>query len=575
MGFLTVEDINSVVAEYYNQPFWDTVEIGLGDDTSDFTDVYFDYCKVSRTYLSGQGQYSFIITVENELYYGYASNNKAYGHPCYFINGNGGGQGPVFLNNPTRGINVHSPTPNITSYFMLNYDNTTQERKIGSYGVAQVADYSPKQIIKGQTEFNVIIKGNKITNFNDALLINSEATPVRIDDHTFELGFESIDWSNTNVDTLFMSLNAGDVSNNNYTTYKLPIQVIKRINVVNIPSGALKVGRKNTITLISQSNNLAVDCEYPTTVNGTNVTIDLTEKHDTKPFKMTVKTVEDSTYYPNETTFKMECDYVTINDLTGLTSLFSNGGIGRLGANITLTSDLTVSKDVLILGNDKTLTMASHKIIVPSDKIFKAEDTIFTGGKNSIQQSTGTKVELTNCAFSNCTGLGSVIDCQVDIGSLENETDFTTILTDCTISNCDMAILHGGDLTVENCNVTGKISDSKYPYFLYQTDGNARITQTHFAITNDTQIATDIKFNSCIFICGTEATINGLGHFELQNNNINSFLSTPQYNTSTVDLEYYYDLIEDYITLTATNGYCHSTSGTDYVFKTAVEARRA
>jgi hypothetical protein len=226
------------------------------------------------------------------------------------------------------------------------------------------------------------------------------------------------------------------------------LRQVKKINIVDVPSTVLKVGRTNTITLISQSSNLAVDCPYPTSVSGKNVTIDLTDKDDTKAFPITVHTVEDGTYYPNETTFKVECEYPTINNRSQLVTLFSNGGIGRLGANITLNSDITVTKDVLIIGNNKTITMATNKIIVPEGKIFKASDTVFTGGKNAIQQSTSTKVELTGCSFSNCTGLGSVIDCQVDIGSLENETDFTTILTDCTISNCDMAILHGGDLTV-------------------------------------------------------------------------------------------------------------------------------
>jgi hypothetical protein len=217
--------------------------------------------------------------------------------------------------------------------------------------------------------------------------------------------------------------------------------------------------------------------------------------------------------------------------------------------------------------------MQSHKIIVPSEKTLKAENTVFNNGKNTIQQNTGSNVELTECEFTGATGIGSVIDCQVDINNLNTENDFTTILTDCTINNCDTAILHGGDLAITGCTVTGKISDKNYPYFLYQTDGEAVITGSVFNLTNDEQLDYDIEFNSCIFICGETATINGLNHSELQNNNLTPFLTT-QRNTSEIDITYYYTAIEDYITLSSDNGYCHSVSGIDFVFKTNITPRR-
>jgi hypothetical protein len=252
----------------------------------------------------------------------------------------------------------------------------------------------------------------------------------------------------------------------------------------------------------------------------------------------------------------------------------ANGGTGRIGANITLTDDLTVTNDVYLIGNDKTITMDTHKIIVPTDKTFKASNTTFTGGENTIQQNLGSKVELNNCSFTDCTGLGSVIDCQVDIGSLSNATDFTTILNECSITNCDMAILHGGELTIENCNITGKISNPNNPYGLYQTDGEAVILRTTFNLTNETPIESDIGFNPCIFICGENATINGLGHTDLQNNDINTFLEAPQYNSSEIDMTYLHSGIDDYITIQADNGYCHAVSSVDKIYKTNVTVRR-
>ena len=67
--------------------------------------------------------------------------------------------------------------------------------------------------------------------------------------------------------------------------------------------------------------------------------------------------------------------------------------------------------------------------------------------------------------------------------------------------------MHGGELTVENCTVNGKIGTPNYPYFVYQTDGNATLLQNEFHLVSDTQISTDIEFNSCIFTCGESAQI--------------------------------------------------------------------
>ena len=172
-----------------------------------------------------------------------------------------------------------------------------------------------------------------------------------------------------------------------------------------------------------------------------------------------------------------------------------------------------------------------------------------------------------------CTGFGSVIDCQVDLASLDETDDFNTKLTNCTISNCDMAILHGGNLEVNGCSVIGKISNKNYPYFLYQTDGNATILNSEFDLTDSTVYDFDIEFNSCIFTCGETATINGYSHTELQQNNLSAFFDT-QRNTSKIDVKYYYSLIEDTVHLQSSKGFCHSVSGVDFVYKTNINLSR-
>ena len=83
-----------------------------------------------------------------------------------------------------------------------------------------------------------------------------------------------------------------------------------------------------------------------------------------------------------------------------------------------------------------------------------------------------------------------------------------------------------------------------------------------------------MEFNSCIFICGETAIVNGYSHEELQQNNISSFITSPQNNTSKINVTYYYPAVEDYITLESSKGYCHACSGIDFVFKNNVTARR-
>lgn len=574
--FLTLEDINSVVAEYYNVPFWDTVEIDTGESTVDFTDIKFDYLKVDRTYNSSTEKYDFTIVVENDLW-AYKDGGQWRREFGFIYDSN---------NNPITSISRNADftysfsadTPNVVVNLYLNLNDTTITNGfknkpfkvnnpiliVNSKRPTLVFDVEPhlSSIDLNGCNFNLHIGSNSGQSALGGTVSNNKVTK-----------------------TLTKDLNIGKTTGNLYITIDglnyysiIGVILLKSLNVVDLPSDLdLLVGRVNTFTLVSDSSNLSVESNYPVSISGKNVSLDLTGVYDVGNVNLTVRTVEDSSYYPNEFKFKLDTSYPTITNFSELTTLFSNGGIGRLGNNITLTNDLTLTKDTLLIGNDATLTMNEHKIIVPDNKTFKCENTIFNGGENTIRQGTNSTVELTSCNFIDCTctdGHGAVIDCSIDLESLTEPLDFTTRLTDCLISNCDMAILHGGKLTITKCIVNGKVSNPSYPYFLYQTDGTANITQTQFNIQSNTQITTDLEFNPCIFTCGADALINNLTHEELSNNNVTSFLTSNR-NNSSIDLTYYYNAIEDYITLQSSNGYCHSVSGVDYVFKTGITPTRS
>ena len=134
--------------------------------------------------------------------------------------------------------------------------------------------------------------------------------------------------------------------------------------------------------------------------------------------------------------------------------------------------------------------------------------------------------------------------------------------------------MHGGNLMVDNCLVRSpRIIDSEYSFFLYQVDGEATITNSQFSIADT--FNQDVMFGASLFMIGETAIVNGKNHEEWSNNNQTDFLTIPYNNQSIVNLTYYYDLIEANIHLQSSNGYCHSCSGLDYVFKNNVNVSRS
>ena len=544
MSFLTLEDVNG--ARFSNQHFfWHEIDnLLIGD--RDFSNVKLDFCTVSRSTSGSNHTFTFVIDHE-------------YWTKGYYIKVHSSTL-PAF--NPTLNGNtltVVTTWSSIRLFLYLgleSYDNLTEVQ-----GMILTDDLNLKY-----NELNTS-QSIRFKSFSTGAI---DSINVSVDVGINEISYSSV----IPFGFLLVNLVKSDFVFN--CTQELTVGKVNKVKLGTAndykPNGDMIGANTPTITVLYKDTY--IDAVWDSTLNDYCFNIDLSDKQNESNVRFKVIVEANDVINSTVTDVSLPASYESINNLTKLTALFSNGGVGRLSSNITLTDDLTLSKSVYIVGNDKTLTMAGHKIVVPSDKTFKVTNLTFTGGNNTIQQNVSSKAELISCSFTNCTGLGSVIDCQVDIGSLENATDFTTILTSCTFSNNDMCILHGGDLTVDGCTVTGKIGNKDYPYFVYQTDGEATITGTSFTLTEDTQISTDIEFNSCIFICGENAVINNGDHTEWQTNNITGFLSNSR-NTSSIDVTYYYDAITDYITLNSDNGFCHSVSGADMIYKTNVTATRS
>lgn len=551
MSFLTLEDINTILLQYKNRPFWNQTLISTTDNT-DFTNKYYNYLKVSRT--KDSNDYIFTIQVDNDLRTG----------NYYFLNSNN-----EYISNALYDdgiITVTSTTKDITVYCELWVSSTTQT----SFNNVEwiIESYNPKKVWNGGT-YNIEytlkpVNPNFTCNGKTFKILTNNATCT---DNKISLNYtfsENIQFYVT-YDTV---------------RYDTPIITNKKVNVVAKPN-PLIIGQTNTFTLTSQSSNLSVESDYPVSNTGKNVTLDLTSKTDLKPINLTIHTLDDNDYVAGTQTYTIQCIYQQISNATDLTTLFANGGYGELTDNIILNSTISILENVHLNGNDHYIigqgSFATPLIIINTNKKFTAKDTQFGIGNPIILQKNGSTLDLTNCLLGQGglygdNMLGTSIKCDLDLDSLNDPNDYTTILTDCLINESNgCCILHGGNLTLDNTTINGQVTVSEYPYSLYQVDGDANINNCNFTYTSNTTSEEDLLFNPAIFCVGETATIDNSGYSDYGKNDIPGFLNN---NTSTIDVTYHYDLIDDDITLESDNGYCHMVSGVDYLFKTNVTPRR-
>jgi len=539
----TLEDVNGTIFD--NQGFWwYTVDLGaLFPNGEDFSSVKVDFCTISRT--KTNDMYTYEVSVDNNLWTG----------AMYCLDS----EGRLVPADYHKKILVDWPEYTVRLFLYM-----------GTIQMARTAEvlYLLKEGDSVSLTLNELGNPYPVT-------VKYIGYPYTEETHNVTLvsGYNLINFMGGVGQYLLVKLLKTDFQ------FECNQQlIVGEVNTVSLgtdtdykPNGDLVGEYETKISVLY--NNKTLPVVWNSQLNDYTFDLDLTNVQSEGNIRFKVIVETNDVLNRSETDVMLNANFETINTLAKLTNLFKIGGTGRLTSDLTLTNDLTLAKSVNLIGNDCSIDMASHKIVIPSDLTFKAQTVNFTNGVNTVQQEPNSNVELIDCSFTGCTGFGSVIDCQVDLASLDDTDDFNTKLTNCTIANCDMAILSGGNLEVDGCNVIGKISNKNYPYFLYQTDGNAIILNSEFNLTDDTVYDYDIEFNSCIFTCGETATVNGYSHSELQQNNITAFFET-QRNTSTIDVQYYYALIEDTVHLQSSKGFCHSVSGVDFIYKTNINLSR-
>ena len=579
---ITVEDANSAVFRDGMNSYIHEIDTSLISDSSDFSDVVYDFVKVSRSTTTSQGSTTYHYTFEIQ--------NKDW-------------TGAYYLRYVTGGYIYNTGTYN-SETGILTYNSNHPAVKLYLYCSALATSFNFKRLQYIPFEpFPTDLTLEELGTYTKALWnmgTNTETSQTALFNVT---GPGVYSWTPSISEdinaTLYYLARLKKTSFSFNCTQDL---IIGKVNKVALgtgtkykPSGALIGNYTPTITVEYKGESIPVT--YDTDDYYFN--LDLTDKTEPGKIKFTVIIENNEVLNYTETTVSLNADYELITTSVGLVNAFDIYGnsIIKLGADITLTNgNMPIKHDLKIIGNDKTLTCTGGRLWVNSGVHIIIEDCTFTNGKTCILQLPDTTVELTNCIFTENQGYanynysnnkGSCILCRNRYSNLEDENDFTTILRDCTFTNNHSAILHGGQLTIDNCrfhNTDLTYTDEDNPAFLYQTDGEANITNSVFDLdyTGTTYCSNEenIGYAQSLIICGENAVINGRGHEELQGDNSLPFFEAPYNNRSHLFVKYYYPQIEECVYSSPLLNYedkscCHSVSGLDWVFKDNVKITKA
>lgn len=555
--FLTVEDINTIdINTFVNEYFVvDTSLIG----TDEFSEVQYDFVKVSHT-VSGDNHY-FSFDISNSLWTGRLA----------WFNGDVENPGSVTRVNNTLIINTTYDNIQLYLYLCSYHDNfrlsawTNFFIPVDKYMLVTKNELGKSKSIRTISPRGITAVWTKRINLG---LLKSDNSFLMVLLKKTDLVFKF-------NKTCF----AGKINH-------IPLGVGQKY----LPGGSMVDDTPLNMEIVY--GDIVLPVVYDENIGDYCFDLDLTDKLDTNSVKVSLKVTSNT--YVNNGVFDIiiPCEYVTIsNEVDLMTQLALGIKVLKLDADLGLTSNILISNDLIIKGNGKRLTLNNHSIIINEGNKVIIENAELNIGSPAIIQKENSILELTKVKFTNniaadYNNLGSCIFCDVDLESLSVDSDFTTRINDCTFINNHSAIFHGGQLTVDNCKYLNNdltYVDKDNPAFLYQTDGDAEITNSIFDInyTEDTLCENQINigFAQALIRCGLTATINTATHESLQEDNKLQFFENYR-NQSHVFAKYYYPQIETCVftspvTDKETESICYCVSGTDWVYKTNAVVTRA
>lgn len=568
MSFLTVEDINTINYKYQQFFYW-LIDTALISADADYDDAEYDMCRVTKETLSDSYKYTFNISVSKWT--------KGF----YVLDKNGDYQSVSYSFTNNKLVITTAKTDNFKAIKLYIYCGVTAFDNVSLMAYKLINDeinLNYKELNSSQSiEYKTIStnttssksfslnKGYNLLKYNDSVVIGYLKVNLIKSDFKFDCN-QTLTVGKVNT----VLLGADD-------DYK--------------PNGSM-IGT-NTPSISILYNNSIIPVVWDSTLNDYKFNLDLTDKTLNGNIRFKVIVESNEVINRSETNVILTSDYETVNSFADFVSACSTNGsdIIRVGADLIATSNISVKHSIKIIGNEHTINLDSHSFVLDEDVNFIAEKIVFDSGDPAIKQSKNSKVELTECLFSNCTStnsnnLGSCILCETSYDSLSVEEDFITSVTGCTFTNNRSCILHGGQLAIANCkfhNTDISVVDKNNPAFIYQVDGDATITNSIFDIdyTSETLCSSEenIGYAQCIFMCGETATINNVTYEQLQNNTV-SFLDSPISNRSHVFAKYYYPQVETCVFTSPLStfedqAFCYALSGNDWIFKKNVQVTRA
>ena len=323
------------------------------------------------------------------------------------------------------------------------------------------------------------------------------------------------------------------------------------------------------------------------------INLDLRDKIDDTPLKLTLELSEGLYSNRYEKTFLLPCVYEAFSPEISEDLEDEHGTrIYKVYENQTFNGTYHIGHDTIIDGGGCIISSDEGVTFIINENVkVKIYNLNFENGNPLFIQKENSSLELVDCSFTDCLandyeGLGSVIHCDVEIENLNEDDDFLTILRECSFTNCHGAILHGGELSVRDCSYVlsnPERMNGNAPQLLYQTDGAAILRGNDFDVTIDSNYFCEneinLKLAQCLFICGENATINYVNSKDLMNEESLSFFGNYS-NQSHVFLKYYYPKLETCIYLSPVENredknLCYGITGLDYIFKYNVKVTRS
>lgn len=566
-SIITIEDVNTAI--FNNQDFyWHEIDTSLisDSDDGDYSDVKYDFCKISRTKRTANNDYLFTVK--------------------------------VFASNWTGGWRCHD---NISK----EYDYSNILEFASNTPVMECGLYMGNQIVNSNRGMSFVLEKNKVSlnlkelksehsfkykyYFEDSWIGNSN--PILL-----HIGYNQIkDEQNVNsIGYLLVNLVKTDFKfecNQNLLVGKVN-KVCLGVDADYLPNGDMVGDNDLNIHVVYKNNKLPVT--FDESLNDYVFELDLSDKVNTGNVKFDVVIKDSKVVNSGVFDVVLSAGFEQVSNFSDLLVACDVGGsdIVELVNGVTATSNIPVKHSIKIISDNKVINLNNHSFVLNEGVNLIGEKIWFNNGNTAIIQEENTKLELNQCTFINCTstnynGLGSCIFCDVDLDNLETTTDFETTLTECEFTNNHSTILHGGELTVNNCkfrNTEYEVIDNNNVAFIYQTDGNAIITNSIFDIdyTFNSLCSNEenIGFAQAIIMCGETATINGANHTELQDNETLPLFDNNLNNQAHLFCKYYYPQISSCVFSSPEISYeakscCHAVSGVDWVFKNNVQVTRA